>query len=148
MKVPRFCDYQLAGNVTHRALHIFADASTAAYGAMVYLCTTDDAGATRTTLLLAKGRVTPLKTVTLARLELMAGLIASRLYKYVQTCLQIEVNEVHFWRDAMIALFWIRGEASQCRLFVKKRVQEIRSNFQGSTCHHCPGKENPADLMT
>ncbi|XP_040079423.1 uncharacterized protein LOC120850811 [Ixodes scapularis] len=96
VKIPRFCDDGLLGKVTHRSLRIFADASTAAYGAMVYLRTTDDTGATTTTLLLAKGRVAPLETVRLARLELMASLIASRLSKYVQTCLQLEVKDVHF----------------------------------------------------
>ncbi|XP_042148750.1 uncharacterized protein LOC121837237 [Ixodes scapularis] len=148
VKIPRLCDDGLHGKVTNRSLHIFADASTAAYGAMLYLRTTYDTGATTTTLLLAKGRVAPLKTVMLARLELMAILIVSRLSKYVHTCLELEVKDVHFWTDSMITLYWIRGEASRWTLFVRNRVQEIESNCESATWHHCPGKENPADLMT
>lgn len=148
ISVSRYYATELLGNVTHRALHIYADASTVAYGAVVYLLTIDDTGATTTTLLLAKGRVAPLKEVTLPRLELMAGLIATRLYKYVKTCLEIEVNEVHFWTDSSITLHWITGDPSRWKLFVRNRVREIQSHSLGATWHHCPGKDNPADLMT
>ncbi|KAH9361544.1 hypothetical protein HPB48_001354 [Haemaphysalis longicornis] len=80
IRVPRYNGAGLLGNGIHVALHIYADASTVVYGAVVYLLTTDDTGATTTTQLLAEGRVAPLKEITLPRLELMAGLIAARLY--------------------------------------------------------------------
>ncbi|XP_077553123.1 uncharacterized protein LOC144167838 [Haemaphysalis longicornis] len=94
ISVPRYYATELLGNVTHRALHIYADASTVAYGAVVYLLTIGDTGATTTTLLLAKGRVAPLKEVTLPRLELMAGLIAARLYKFSSAS---KVNRTTAW---------------------------------------------------
>ncbi|XP_040077258.1 uncharacterized protein LOC120849166 [Ixodes scapularis] len=104
INVPRFYDSELKGNVVHRTLHVFSDASTSAYGSMIFICSTDDTGETTATLLLAKCRVSPLKEICLARLELMACLIGSKLFKYVRTHLEIKVDEVHFWTDSMIAL--------------------------------------------
>lgn len=103
ISAPRYYGRERLGNVTYLALHIYADASMVAYGAVVYLLTTDDTGAMTTMLLLAKGRVAPLKEVTLARLELMAGLISARLYKYVKSSLEIEVNDVRIRTDSIIA---------------------------------------------
>lgn len=55
-------------------LHVFADASTKVYGAVVYICQ-----AKQRAFVIAKGCVAPLKQVTLPRLELMAAVIATRL---------------------------------------------------------------------
>lgn len=148
INVPRFYDSELKGKVVHRTLHVFWDASTSAYGSMIFICSTDDTGETTATLLLAKCRVSPLKEICLARLELMACLIESRLFKYVRTHPEIKVDEVHFWTDSMIALHWIRGVPSRWKMFVKNRVEEIQANSVKAMWHHCPGKENPADLMT
>lgn len=51
----------------------FVDASTVTYGACVYLRTTDHAGKHYMRLIIAKSRVAPLKTISLARLELCAA---------------------------------------------------------------------------
>ncbi|KAH9361181.1 hypothetical protein HPB48_001539 [Haemaphysalis longicornis] len=62
ISVPRYYGTELLGNVPYRALHIYADASTVAYGAVIYqYLTTGDTDATTTTPLVAKGRVPPLK---------------------------------------------------------------------------------------
>ena len=49
-------------------LHLFADASTKAYGAVAFLTSGDHA-----TLVMAKNRVAPLKSLTFPKLELMAA---------------------------------------------------------------------------
>jgi len=56
------------------AMSVFADASTKAYGAVVYLNSGDNV-----CMAMSKARVVPLKATTLPRLELMAAVTATRL---------------------------------------------------------------------
>ncbi|XP_064466296.1 uncharacterized protein LOC135377646 [Ornithodoros turicata] len=52
------------------------------------------------------------------------------------------------WSDSMIALSWIRGDAQRYKPFVANRISEIQSSRSISGWRHCPGEQNPADLLT
>ena len=60
------------------------DASQEAYGAVVYIRTSDQHGSISVNVITAKARVAPLKTISLPRLELMAAWCAAKLVHYVQ----------------------------------------------------------------
>ena len=74
-------------------LHVFADASKAAYGAVAYLVWMTPHGP-HVSLVSAKARVAPLHHTTIPRLELMAALVASRLAQTICQSLQTS----HFGR--------------------------------------------------
>ena len=61
-------------STTPLQLHVFTDANTKAYGAVAYLSNED-----QTSFVMAKGRVAPMKQITLPKLELMAAVIAAKL---------------------------------------------------------------------
>jgi len=61
-------------NPTEHPLHIFAEASMKAYGAVVYICEGNIAS-----FVIAKTRVAPIKQLALPQLELMTALVATRL---------------------------------------------------------------------
>ncbi|KAH7933160.1 hypothetical protein HPB49_009642 [Dermacentor silvarum] len=91
IKVPRTYGAGAEGKSARRTLHIFVYTSPKAYGAAVCLCTETDIGAHGSTLVLAKCRVAPLNTITLARLELMAALLAP---DYPNFCGRISILEI------------------------------------------------------
>ena len=63
-------------------------------------------------LVMSRSRIAPIKTVSLPRLELLAGVVNARLLKYVAETLPIKMDSVVCWTDSMVALHWIRGESS------------------------------------
>lgn len=65
-------------------LHGFCDASERAYGACVYLRSTDHHGNVQIQLLTAKSKVAPLKTQTIPRLELSGALLLASLIAIVR----------------------------------------------------------------
>ncbi|XP_036346966.1 uncharacterized protein LOC118756302, partial [Rhagoletis pomonella] len=117
-------------NVTTQ-IHAFADASTKAYGACIYVVTRQEKETT-SSLLCAKSRVAPTKQVSLPRLEL---------------CATMSVN-IHCWTDSTIALSWIRGEPCRWTVFVANRVSKIQQLTSHYKWHHVPSELNPADIVS
>ena len=79
-------------------LHIFADASMKAYGAVAYFKQDN-----HTSLIMSKTKVSPLKTISLPRLELMAAVLAIRLAKFIISSIKCNCT-IHLWSDSQIVL--------------------------------------------
>lgn len=77
-------------------MHGFSDASQIAYGACVYLRVTDENGEHRANLLCSKGRVCPLKTLSIPRLELCGAVLLAKLVKSVMTSLDIQIDKCFY----------------------------------------------------
>ncbi|GFQ69976.1 integrase catalytic domain-containing protein [Trichonephila clavata] len=100
-----------------------------------------------TSFICSKSRVAPLKSLMLPRLELTAALLSARLAKQVSSCLKFNAN-IYYWTDSLISYYWICGDSSAFKPYIKNRVQEIQSLSDPSQWGHCPGKDNPADLIS
>ena len=127
-------------------LYAFADASTKAYGAVVYICRNQE-----TSLVMSKSRVAPIKTITLPKLELMAAVMATRLVQFVVSSLHFQSNDqsnhTHLWTDSQIALHWIYKQHNP-KPFISRRVAEIVRAFPANSWSYVPSSDNPADLLT
>ena len=82
-------------------LCVFSDASEEAFGACAYIRQREDKY--KVNLIAAKSRVAPLKRLSIPRLELQAGVLASRLARTIQEESQIKFRDV-FFTDGMIVL--------------------------------------------
>lgn len=125
-------------------LHVFADASMKAYGAVAYL-----QGAEQVDFVMAKSRVSPLKDNTLPRLELRAAVMAAHLATFIVSTLHNQLRDVvvRLWSDSQIVLYWISSN-KQLKPFVANRIKEIRSLFPIAAWGYCHTTDNAADLLT
>ena len=131
------CYFQSA--ITKPSIHCFADASLRAYGAVVFIVQED-----QVSFVMAK--TSPLKLLTLPRLELMATLIATRLIHFILDTLALQDPPVYIWSDSQIVLHWVQSD-KKLPAFVSHRVNEMKSQLPAARWRYCPTLENPADLL-
>ena len=100
-------------------------------------------------LLISKGKVAILKTLTLPRPELSVALLCAHLVNFVIKTLQLDKDNINvlYYSDSMISLGWIKGESSRWKQFVANRVREIQDLSNRASWHHC-AIEKPADLVS
>ncbi|KAA5594383.1 hypothetical protein F3H15_35955, partial [Pseudomonas aeruginosa] len=77
LEIPRWYSNSKNSEPTQRELHVFADASELAYACVAYWRLLYSDVSIELSLISSKARVTPLKPVSIPRLELQAALIAS-----------------------------------------------------------------------
>ncbi|GBM10715.1 hypothetical protein AVEN_108-1 [Araneus ventricosus] len=125
----------------------FSDASTHAYGALVYLQCHAKGSTQLSKIFESKSRVIPLKT-SIPRLELYACLLLAKLVKNVLLSLKITVEEVILFSDSTIVLTWMNLPAHQLKTFVGNRVSKMQSLTKHHQWRHISSTENPADIIS
>lgn len=134
--------------ITNIQVHGFSDASTKAYGASLYLRSTDELGVHTVRLICAKSKVALLKTISLPRLKLCAALLLARMQHRVIPKLRLEIEKRYSWSDFTITLAWISSPSTKWKTFVAHRVGEIQDLSCISEWSHISTHDNPADLIS
>ncbi|XP_071963463.1 uncharacterized protein [Antedon mediterranea] len=142
VSVPRWVKLDITTAVQ---MHIFCDASEKGYAAVAYFRIEPDGKKPTVEFIIGRARVTPLKLVTIPRLELMAAVLAATLDSTIRRELSYSINETVYWSDSMIVLSYIRNENRRYKTFVANRVSKILSESSKHQWRHVPTKENPAD---
>lgn len=104
LKIPRWINMKSAVPI-----HGFADASELAYGAVVYVQCKTELGM-KMYMLASKSRIAPVKTLTIPRLELCAGVLLSKLMRSVIQALNLNDLPKFCWSDSTITLHWLKRE--------------------------------------
>lgn len=145
IRIPR---HVIGTSPARRELHIFCDASECAYGACIYVRTLNHDSTVTVRLYCSKGKVAPLKPVSVPRLELCGALCGARLYSKIRESLNFTFDNIIFWSDSMIVLGWLRMAPNLLKTFVQNRVAEIHEITEHLPWCHVSGKNNPADLVS
>jgi len=138
----------ICSSATNIQLHGLCDSSEQAYGACLYIRSTDSTHKTSCELLCSTSKVAPLKQLTIPRLELCAATLLPRLYKKAICALNIRINESYLWTDSSIILTWIQGPSNKWKTFVGNRVALIQEETAAATWRHVPSQSNPSDLIS
>ena len=89
--------------------------------------------------------MTPLKQITMPRMELTAALLSARISKYLHDELKYPIIEHFFWVDSKIVLGYINNEAKRFQIYVANRIQQIRDLTSPSSWFYVDSKTNPSD---
>lgn len=131
-------------------LHGFADASSKAYGAVIYCRVIDDNNQVRVSLISSKSRVAPLRQHTIARLELCAAVLLVELVEKISAIFtkKVNINCIRLWSDSQIALSWINSPSYKWNVFVAHRVSKIQSLSENCVWDYVTSENNPADILS
>ncbi|GFY36753.1 integrase catalytic domain-containing protein [Trichonephila clavipes] len=145
VKINRFI---MADNNVRIVLQGFADASEAAYGAVVYLQCFLHNGAAKVSILASKSRVAPIRVISIPRLELCACVLLAQLVKKIRSTLRLNRSDSVLHTDSTIALAWLNTPANRLKTFVVNRVAKVQELTEGFQWNHVPSVLNPADLVS
>ena len=148
LRIARCHKPQEFDEVKKAELHHFSDACQNGYGQCSYIRLVDDKNRIHCSLVMAKSRVTPLKPVTIPRLELTAALVSSKISCMLRKELEYAPMDEVFWTDSKTVLGYINNDARRFHVFVGNRVQEIREQTSPSQWHYVGTKSNPADIAS
>ncbi|XP_072174578.1 uncharacterized protein [Diadema setosum] len=145
LRIPRCFKLSHFGEIQAVELHHFSDASQAGYGQCSYIRLVDDHGKTHCTLVLGKSRVTPLRPITIPRLELAAATVSAKTSSFLRAELKYADMKEFFWTDSQVVLGYIKNEARRFHVYVANRVQLIRDHTNPDSWFYVDTTQNPAD---
>ena len=127
-------------------LHCFCDASCDGYSSVVYLRMVNEVGLVHCEFVLGRSRVTPLKTITIPRLELIAAVVGVDLVQFLKREMELSISRVVFWTDSTSVLCYVRNTTKRFHVFVANRVAKILEGSNSSQWRYVDSKNNPADI--
>ena len=127
-------------------LHLFSDASNDAFASVAYLVCRYQDSSPSSRLIASKCCVSPMKTITIPRLELMGAVLSSRLAQNILKV--ITAARTIFWTDSENVWYWVRNQSREFKPFVANRIGEIQRTSSPDQWRHVPGTVNQADLPT
>ena len=89
--------------------------------------------------------MTPLKPITIPRLELTAALMSAKVNDMLSRELGYDELEEVIWTDSKVVQAYIQKDACRLHIFVANRVQQIRERTVPEQWHNVDGKNNPPD---
>ena len=94
---------------------------------------------------MGKSQLSPLKPVTIPRMELSATVLSTRLDRMIRQEVELPINYSFYWTDSTYVLRYIANSERRYITFAANRVAAIHKQSIPSQWHHVGTKTNPAD---
>ncbi|KAJ8940212.1 hypothetical protein NQ318_010712 [Aromia moschata] len=127
----------------------FCDACSSSYGGAVHLRSVVNSEI-KISLIYAKAKVSPMKVVTIPRLELCASHLLAKLINFVVDCYQskLKITDIYALSDSTVTLNWITTHPSKLPTFVANRVAQIQTFISPNSWFHVDGQNNISDCLS
>lgn len=129
-------------------LHVFADASQKAIGAVAYLRFLQENGDSDIGFILGKAKVSPEHGHTIPRLELCAAVLAVEIAATVIENFDHKFDKINFYTDSKVVLGYIYNQTKRFYIYVENRVDRIHRSTKPEQWNFVPTSVNPADQAT
>lgn len=129
-------------------LHHFSDASSTGFGQCTYLRLVDCHKRVHCSLVFAKARVAPLKTVTIPRIELATAVLSTGVGSMLVKELGYKDIKETYWTDSKVVLGYIQNKARRFHIYVANRVQRIHDVSSPEQWFYVKSEDSPADLSS
>ena len=143
----RRCFQSEFDDVTNAQIHVFADASTLARGAVCYIRAEHGNGHVDCNIVMAKALLASSESMTIPRMELEAAVDAVKL-----ACLVKDEFGLHcqctYWTDSSIVIKSIQADSKRFPVFSRNRLAQIEKRSSIHEWRHLPSELNPADLIS
>ena len=136
------------GEISYCTIHHFSDASEKGYGQVSYLRLVNKDGKVHVSFLMGKSRVTPIKFVSIPRLELTAAVLSAKISQLLSHELQIKVSKQIFWTDSQVVLSYLQSKSKRFKTFVANRIQMIKSLTDVGDWNYVKYASDPADIAS
>ncbi|XP_044779757.1 uncharacterized protein LOC123327412 [Drosophila simulans] len=113
------------GAVRAVELHVFVDASQAAFAAVAYWRVTYEDDDVQVGIVSAKTKCAPMRTMMIPWLELQAAVLGTRLMNTVKEEHSVVITDLVLWTDSKTVLRWNGSSHRRYKQFVGNRVAEI-----------------------
>ena len=133
------------GEPSEIEIHSFSDACEAGYEAVSYIRMINNKGEVHCAFVIGKSRLTPLKYVTIQRLELSAATVAVKLDQTIRKELEYKITQSFFWTDSKAVLRYIYNENRRFQTFVANRLTVIHDGSDPNQWRYVDTDSNPAD---
>lgn len=144
LRVPR-CPFYNVDAVTNIQLHVFSDASEAAFAAVAFwrIARGDHV---ELAFVAGKVKVSPTPIQSMPRLELNGAVLATRLLDEIRRSHEgVKIDQIVMWSDSETVLKWIRSDQRKYKQFVGFRVAEIAESTPTAWWRWVPTSKNVAD---
>ena len=131
------------GTVKNLQLHVFCDASTTIYAAVVYMRQKTSEGTTNVDILTAKTRVAPIACTCVPRMELCAALLGSKLVEATLAAISDQrfiIPTVFVWNDSQVIIAWLKEFPRKWKTLVANRIAKIEETLPAERWKFVPTK--------
>ena len=118
--------------IGNHVLVTFSDASNEAFGACPYFQWEVEGGLYESILVASKSRVSPLKSLSIVRLELCAAVLGVRLANLIKEEVRFEISKEIFIVDSQVVRSRIKRHSCGFKTFVAVRIGEIQETTDSS----------------
>ena len=141
ISVPRWIG---SNKSTKWSLHGFADASKRAFSANLYFVPEQG----DCNLIFAKARVSPVKVVSIPKLELNGAVLLANIIHWLLEHFPVAPSSIFCWSDSLNVLHQLKTIPSKLGVYESHRVGEILTLIPEVPWRYVKSAENPADCAT